>query len=137
MKTNLSSKTQRESSIEKGKDIVIGLIAFLVLLEGAVLFIKMRTGQPILIADVIRLIFLIILCVYFYKGHNWAKTLLALFTGFGTIVYTAALFRAIAASITSLSFFVFDLLMVVATAVCVYLLIFSSDVDEFLNSQKI
>jgi len=137
MTINPSPKTPRELSIEKGKDIVIGLIVFLVLLEAAGLFIKIRIGEEISIIDAVRITFKIILCVYFYKGHNWAKTLLAFFTGIGTIIYTAALFRAIAASVTSLSYFAAILLMVVATAISVYFLIFSADVDEFLNSQKV
>ena len=137
MTINSPLKTQREISIEKGKDIVIGLILFLVLLEGVGLFLKINAGELISIVDAVRITSKIILCFYFYKGNNWAKTLLAFFTGFGTIVYTAALCRAIAASITSLSYFVANLLMVATTAISVYYLIFSIDVDEFLKSQKV
>ena len=137
MTTNSTPKTQREISIERGKDIAIGLIAFIVLLEGLGLFIKIRNGQFISVVDVIRATLTIVLCAYFYKGRNWAKTLLALFVGFGAIIYTATLCRAIADSVTSFSFFVVILLMIVTSTISVYFLIFSHDIDEFMNSQKV
>jgi hypothetical protein len=67
--TDTLQKTPREKSIEKGRQIVVALIAYFILNEIFSLIIKLLSGQAIAV-DIIRFAITIVICVYLYKGQN-------------------------------------------------------------------
>ncbi len=134
--TNPTPKTPREMSVEKGKDIVIGLIVLFILLEILGLILKAIDGRLISIVDVIRVVITTTCCIYLYEGRKWAKLFLALSMSLGTFVYIYTLYRVMILPSASVSDSLPILLLTILSAVAAYYLIFSNDVDEFLNSRQ-
>src|SRR5689334_1652240 len=80
--TDSLQKTPREKSIEKGKQIIVALIAYFMLNDILSTIIKLLSGQAIAV-DIIRFAITIVMCIYLYKGQNWAK----LFLSFGASLW--------------------------------------------------
>ncbi len=134
--TNPAQKTPREMSIEKGKDIVIGIIVLFILLEILGLILKVIDGRLITVVDVFRITITTICCIYLYEGRKWEKLLLALSMSLGIFVYIYTLYRVIILPSASVSDFIPILLLTILNMTAAYYLIFSSDVDEFLKSRQ-
>jgi hypothetical protein len=128
-------KTPRELATETGKKIVVAIIVYLVFAQVFTFIVTLISRQAIPITGIIRFAATVISCVFLYKGHNWAKLLLSFGATIGTFtgIYTVYLV------INNPSFFVFAtvLFMTILSALSAYFLIFSSDVSEFLDSQKV
>ncbi len=134
--TNTLQKTPREGSIEKGKQIVIALIVYFILNEIFSLIIKLLSGQAITV-DTIRFGLTIVLCVYLYKGQNWAKLLLSFGATLWLFISIYLLYLQWSVPTISNFYFVLFFILTVLQGTAAYLLIFSNDVDEFFKSRKV
>ena len=133
---NTLHKSSKEISNEKGKKIVIAIILYFVFFELLIDILNILNGQGLSIVSLIRFVITIIFCTFFYKGHNWAKVLLAFgaFIGIFSGIYT--LYLIINNSDATLFNFISTLLLTILSGLVTYCLIFSSDIYSFMVSQN-
>jgi uncharacterized membrane protein (DUF373 family) len=132
---NTLQRTPRELAAETGKKIVVAIITYFVFAEVFTLVVNLVYQQAIPITGIIRFAITIVSCVFLYKGHNWAKLLLA----FGATMGIFTGLYAVYSVINNPSFFVFAtaLFMTIFSGLTAYFLIFSSEVSEFFDSRKV
>ncbi len=133
---NSTQKTARELSIEKGKKIVIAVFVLFALMEVLGLILKLTNQRPISFVDLFRVSLTIVCCIFLYKGHNWARLILVVSVSLELLAYVYTLYRMIMSHPVSVVNFIIILCLAIISAVAIYYLLFSSDVEEFRKSRK-
>lgn len=135
--TDHLQKTPRERSIQEGRQIVIALMAYFIMVEIFTLVITLFNGQYITVVSIIRFLLTLVTVVYLYKGKNWAKLLLSLGAVLGFFGLAYAIFLQLKSPTISIFNFLFVSIVTVLQGLAAYLLIFSSAVEEFVKSRKV
>ena len=130
------SKTPREISIEKGKNIVVTIVVLFIFFEVILSVIKILNGQPITFPNLVRFLLTIVAGIYLYKGRNWARLLLAFGSTVGAFFGVYAVFLAWKNAAMPALLFSFLVTMTAFYALAAYNLIFANDIDEYLRSLK-
>jgi hypothetical protein len=135
--TNQIEKPPRKISVEKGKRIVIAIITYLILVE-VITYILLPPSGTRLFSTFGRWLITVVLSVQLYRGKNWARAMLAFWLGVGTLFGVYGIYQAFISPYTTFLGFMFILVGVaLPAAISTYLLIFSSDIDEFVASRKV
>lgn len=134
--TKQVQKTPMELSIEKGKRIIVAITIYLVLME-VITFILIPPRGARLISSPGRWLITLVLCVQLYRGKNWARVMLAFGLGVGTLFGVYGIYQAFILPYATFLGFMFILVGVTfPSAISTYLLIISSDIDEYITSRK-
>ncbi|HMB24431.1 MAG TPA: hypothetical protein VKP08_16425 [Anaerolineales bacterium] len=133
--TDTLQKTPREKSIKTGKRILVALVIYFILDAIFSLIFRLVSGQ-VMVGSAIRFVLTIVTSVYLFKGQNWARLLLSLGASLGLLLAVYVVYSQLRTPTTSLFNFIFLLILAILQGTAAYLLIFSTDIDEFLRSRK-
>ncbi len=133
--TDILQKTPREKSIKTGKQILIALVIYFIIDAIFSIIFRLVSGQ-IIIGSIIRFVLTIVTSVYLFKGKNWARLLFSLGASLGLFMAIYTVYTQLRTPTTAIFNFIFLLILTILQGTAAYLLIFSTDVDEFLRSRK-
>lgn len=134
--TNNTQPPSREITIRRGKQKTVLIICYLIAVEMSLLILKIISNQAVGIVDAIRLSLAVGASIFTYQGNLWAKSFLAFALGVGALISAYTLILVIQNPSSTLFAFIVALSTMLFSGLSSYQLIFSSEIDEFLRSQR-
>jgi hypothetical protein len=125
----------KEKSIARGRNLVIAIAAFFMLLELLVIAWQLFLEVQIPLSTISRVVITVVLLVLMYKGYEWAKLVLSLGAFVGICVSLLFLYVAITRPLALISVVV-ALIGILSSSSIVIILLFSASIWEFMKSQN-